>query len=94
MKQPKTLPIKSAAPVGIGFGDLLSRNRDFLAATPCVLLMQYSARIVHYDMEFVWMSSIAFVAHAGMGFCQIMANHHRDQMKRLNAELSHGGDKK
>ena len=23
MKQPKTLPIKSAAPIGIGFGDLL-----------------------------------------------------------------------
>ena len=26
MKQPKTLPIKSAAPIGIGFGELLGKK--------------------------------------------------------------------
>ena len=60
--------------------NLLSRNRDFLAATPCVILILYSARLVNYDPLYVWISSVAFVSHAVMGFCIIMANHYRDKL--------------
>lgn len=76
--------IQTDKATSVGIKDLLSRNRDFLSATPCVLMMLWSARLVNYHPFVVWFGIVAFVAHAGMGFCGIMANHYRDQMKRLN----------